>query len=260
MIRAYEKQDYDAVVALWQEAFGDTKEDIANCMQHFSPYLTLYVENNALLGMFMRLPVESDGKKGDYIYAVATAKHARGRGIATKLLETAKASVSNGERDFLVLVPAKPSLFEFYEKRGYTNGTHITKKTYAHVRDAKTDITIKSISPAQMYAYRKAYFKNLAAWDEKMLSAIGSVYGGSCYYALEGKNANAFCMAYTYENKLIVPELCLVNMEEKDAIAALDAHFGAKEIQFVLPDENGDAFAMFYPNAYKDHYFNLAIN
>lgn len=261
MIRAYEKSDYDAVVALWQEAFGDTKEDIENCMHHFSPYMTLYTENSDLLGMFIRLPLEADDKKGDYIYAVATAEHARGRGIATTLLEAAKSRVTNGERDFLVLVPAKPSLFDFYEKRGFTEGANVTKKTYTHIHGAQSEITLKSISPGQMYAYRNAHFKNLTAWSEPMLSAIDSIYGSGCYYVLEkGENATAFCMAYTFENKLIVPELCLCGIDEATALSALDAHFRADEIQVVLPDENGEAFAMFYPSEYKDYYFNLAIN
>ena len=133
MIRAYEEKDYALVIALWQEAFGDTEADIAACIRHFTPYLMLYTQDDALLGMFMLLPLRADGKKGDYIYALATAKCARGRGIATALLDFAKARVKGGTSDFLALVPAKPSLFEFYEKRGFTKGAYVSKKTFTQL-------------------------------------------------------------------------------------------------------------------------------
>lgn len=259
MIRAYEKKDYNAVVALWHEAFGDTVEDIANCLHYFAPYLTLYTEGNALLGMFMRLPVYADNKKGDYIYAVATAKCARGRGIATKLLEIAKARVINGERDFLVLVPAKPSLFDFYKKRGFTEGTYVSKLCGSCRAEPNNNLAVKHITPKQMHACRKAYFQKLAAWDEEMLSAIDAVYGG-CYYALKSENGEGFCLAYPCADKVIVPELCLSGISAEDALSALAVYFGKEKIEATVPDKNGKAFAMFYPAEAAELYFNIAIN
>ncbi len=259
MIRAYTKKDYNAVTKLWQQAFGDSAEDIAACMRHFAPYLTVYTEENVLLGMFMRLPLEADGKKGDYIYAVATDKCARGRGIATALLDHAKASIQDGSKDFLALVPAKPSLFDFYENRGFTKGAPVLKKCHTNQGNAKANIAIKNITPARMYALRKAHFKNLAAWDEAMLSAIDDIYGG-CFYELISEAGTGFCMAYKIGNKLIVSELCPGSIEENDAFSALDSYFNTDTVEAVLPDENGEAFAMFYPAEAAEMYFNIAIN
>ncbi len=256
MIRAYEEKDYNAVVLLWQEAFGDTEEDIAACMRHFAPYLTLYTEDDLLLGMYMRMPLCADDKKGEYIYAVATAKSAQGRGIATKLLDAAKADVDSGTIDFLALVPAKPSLFDFYEKRGFTKGALVARYSYTHQVGKKAYSAVKRIAAKEMYTKRNAYFKKLAAWDTKMLAAIDEIYGG-CFYELEDKG---FCMAYPIADKVIVSELCLNGTEKEAVLEALCVYFGKDKIDAVLPDVNGEAFAMFYPAAAAELYFNIAIN
>ncbi len=256
MIRAYEKQDYQAVVTLWKEAFGDSEEDIKACMFHFAPFLTLYTEDAALLGMFMRLPLYAGTKKGEYIYAVATAKTAQGRGIATKLLDEAKADVVNRKLDFLVLVPAKQSLFDFYKKRGFTKGSFVSKHSYT-IRDVeKKDIAVKRITAQEMFQKRNACFKNLAAWDIKMLTAIDEIYGG-CFYELED---TGFCLAYPTSDKVIVSELCLNGIEKETALEALCVYFGKEKIEAVIPDVNGEAFAMFYPAEAAELYFNIAIN
>lgn len=256
MIRAYEVRDYDAVVALWQEAFGDTKEDIASCMRHFAPYLSIYTDNGDVLGMFMRLPLYANGKRGDYIYAVATAKKAQGCGIATKLLEEAKTAVDNGKTDFLALVPAKPSLFDFYQKRGFTKGSPVSKFSYTRRDSRKTSIAVKHITAQELHTRRNAFFKNLAAWDVQMLSAIDEIYGG-CFYELENIG---FCLAYPMHDKVIVSELCLSSTDHETAFEALCAYFGKDNIEAVVPDTNGEAFAMFYPAEAAELYFNIAIN
>ncbi|MBQ4160966.1 MAG: GNAT family N-acetyltransferase [Clostridia bacterium] len=256
MICAYKEKDYKDVVALWQEAFGDTEEDIAACMRHFAPYLTLYTEGDALLGMFMRMPLYAGDQKGEYIYAVATAKAAQGCGIATKLLDVAKADVDSGKIDFLALVPAKPSLFDFYEKRSFIKGSLVTKINYAKQGREKSGISLKRITAQEMYIKRSAYFQTLAAWDTQMLSAIDEIYGG-CFYALEDKG---FCLAYPTADKVIVSELCVNGIEKEAALEALCAYFGKDKIEAVLPDANGEAFAMFYPAEAAKLYFNIAIN
>ena len=256
MIRAYEKQDYQAVVTLWKEAFGDSEEDIKACMFHFAPFLSLYTEDAALLGMFMRLPLYAGTKKGEYIYAVATAKTAQGRGIATKLLDEAKADVVNRKLDFLVLVPAKPSLFEFYEKRSFIKGALVTKCSYTHQEGKKVNVAVKRITAQEMYTKRNTYFNKFAAWDTQILTAIDEIYGG-CFYELEDKG---FCLAYPSADKVIVSELCLNGIEKETALEALCVYFGKEKIEAVIPDVNGEAFAMFYPAEAAELYFNIAIN
>ena len=256
MIRAFEEKDYSAVIALWQEAFGDTEADIAACMRHFAPYTMLYTETDKVLGMFILLPLQTGSKKGDYIYAVATAKSARGRGIATQLLDYAKTRVKNGRSDFLTLVPAKASLFAFYKNRGFTNGSPVSRLNYSTQGSAKASIAVKQITANEMYKNRNAYFKTLAAWDERMLAAIDEIYGG-CFYTFEDKG---FCTAYPMRDKVIVSELCLNDVAMEDALEALCAYFGKEKIEAVVPDANGNAFAMFYPAEAANMYFNIAIN
>ncbi len=258
MLVNYTKEDYTQVLTLWQEAFGDAKEDIDACLALFAQYLYVYKQEDKLLSMLMLLPLSFGDKKGEYVYAVATRKEARGMGLATKMLEEAKKRVEQHEIDFLALVPAKPSLFVFYEKRGFTAGTPLTTVTTAK-NNPHTNINICKISPDAYGTLRQKQFPRLAAWSTQMLTDIETLYG-ECYYRLSTENGVGFCMAYMQKDKLSVSELCLNAMDTADALSILCKYFGAKKAEAKLPDEDGEPFAMFYPENYADLYFNLAIN
>ncbi len=258
MIRAYNEADYASVVALWQEAFGDAKEDIDPCLNAFKDDLFVYQKEDCIVAMFMLLPLTRGSEDGYYIYAVATLKSARGQGIATKLLDYAKEKTEKGNKAFLALVPAKPALFDFYEKRGFTAGTLMRKKTYKKDELADTSLSIRPVTPHAYFILRENFFKNvsLTAWSAEMLEKIENIYGECFYEASDG----SFCMAYAIGDKLIIPEICLNDATAEEVVSALAKPFNVTCAEAVLLDKNGEPFAMFYPSNFADSYFNIAIN
>lgn len=118
MISIYETTKYSpSVVSLWQEAFGDSKEDVLfffnNCQNKFC----LCAEKNSdLLSMLFLVDCEVNGKAYKYIYAACTSKNARKSGYMSKLLE-----YCNSKYDNVLLIPADEELVDYYSKRGFTH-------------------------------------------------------------------------------------------------------------------------------------------
>ena len=104
MIKVCDLTDYEDIIRIWSEAFGDDRKYIVKFLENFREYVYIF-EKDAIMTLF---PVTLNDKKGHYVYAVAVDKNKRGTGLGKKLIEFAKANMD----DFLVLVPADKSLFD----------------------------------------------------------------------------------------------------------------------------------------------------
>lgn len=110
-----------SLTKLWREAFGDTDEfinsffslgfDSERCM-----YTELDGEPRSALYWF---DCTYNGRKIAYLYAIATQKAYRGRGLCQALMERTHEHLRSEGYDGAILVPADKTLFAFYEKSGY---------------------------------------------------------------------------------------------------------------------------------------------
>ena len=123
-------ENMEPLLDLWQEAFGESKEEALPFFQEIFPLCRPFraLEGDSLCAMAYALPQTLDWEGNSlpvaYIYAVATKKERRGQGLARRLLdflgETLKAEGCKG----LLLVPAGEDLFQFYEKLGFSVFCH----------------------------------------------------------------------------------------------------------------------------------------
>lgn len=116
MVSIAETNSYDkSIIALWQEAFGDTEEDIQffidDCKN--KSVLTLY-DDNELCAMLFLVDADVNGNKYKYIYAACTFKKFRGKGYMTELLSYAVNAYHN-----VLLIPADSKLVTYYRKRNF---------------------------------------------------------------------------------------------------------------------------------------------
>ena len=118
--------DFDKIIPLWQEAFGDSREDIDFFLKNCKNSACLgYFEDNQLLSMLFLVDCKCDGRKAKYIYAACTAEQARTNGCMSELLAYCKDNYT-----FLCLVPANESLIDFYAKRGFTEKVDINELSF----------------------------------------------------------------------------------------------------------------------------------
>lgn len=125
LLRTAKTEDISALYAIWQEAFGDTAETVDlffdTCFQKKNT-LVAVCDGQVRSVVYLLRNVLQYGEKSftaSYIYAAATEKVYRGKGLMRALLTYAAETESARGTDFLYLVPANTHLFQYYEKCGF---------------------------------------------------------------------------------------------------------------------------------------------
>lgn len=140
-------EEQRACKALWQEVFGDDDAFVDRFLiHHFSSEQMLRIEEDRpepatfdnegetpeppkhnspkyrkLLSMLHLIRFHTpEGERVGYIYGVATAPEARGRGLATRLLQEAIRRGQTEGLKALILIPADDQVRSFYARHGFT--------------------------------------------------------------------------------------------------------------------------------------------
>lgn len=113
--------DFYEVIPIWQDAFGDSVEDIeffidninhAECLGRF--------DGDTLVSMMFIVDCNIKYCSSKYIYAACTKSNCGGMGYMTELIDFCKEKY-----DSLCLIPATDSLVDFYNKRGFNYNLEI---------------------------------------------------------------------------------------------------------------------------------------
>ena len=139
--------------ALWKEAFGDSDAflDIFFSTAYDPRRCRCITEDNQILAALYWFHVTCENQSFAYVYAVATAKAARGRGLCRHLMDDTAALLKDLGYHGILLVPQDEGLRIMYGKMGYRDATAITETVCAagEVPIIPTEIT------AEDYAARR---------------------------------------------------------------------------------------------------------
>jgi len=126
---APDKGDREALRSLWQEAFGDGEEflDLFERTSYSPERARALFCDGVLSAALYWFDCECRGEKVAYLYAIATAKEARGRGFCRALMENTHEHLKKLGYAAAMLVPSEESLFGFYEKIGYQTATQVSE-------------------------------------------------------------------------------------------------------------------------------------
>ena len=118
-----------ALKLLWQEAFGDPAPVIdAFFATGFSPdRCNCLLQDGKPVSALHWFDCQLGSKKLAYIYAVATLKSHRGKGLGRKLLENTHHLLRTKGYTGCLLVPGSEELFGCYETFGYRTATAISE-------------------------------------------------------------------------------------------------------------------------------------
>jgi len=113
-------QDVPALRGLWKQAFSDTDTFLDSFFSlAFSPERTLVArKKKQIVGALYWFDCLCGEKQYAYIYAVATEKDHRGKGICTALMGEVHAKTEQQGKG-TILVPADDGLRTFYRRLGY---------------------------------------------------------------------------------------------------------------------------------------------
>lgn len=116
---------------LWKEAFGDSEAFLDEFFEKiFSvSHCRCVVENGRVVASLYLFDCEYKKRKIAYLYAIATLKEYRGRGLCSMLMRDTHSHLKALGYSLAILVPASKELFSFYERMGYKACTCVTEKT-----------------------------------------------------------------------------------------------------------------------------------
>lgn len=234
-IRFAENSDIDSLKRLWKSCFGDDDYYIDFFFENrFEPNecLTAFC-GRELAGMLFLLPITAVcGEKkysARYIYAVCTEPQFRSRSVSTRLLEYAHEYMKKSGVAMSLLVPAEPSLFEYYKKRGFETEFFCRE---IKIKAEKGDFPFKEANLPELFERRNALFSDSSLymmWDRKALGfqQRECELSGGKTLLLE----NGYAVCFPFEDKVLVKEYGFPALDR--AILAAAAYYFGKETAVV---------------------------
>lgn len=236
---------------LWQEAFGDSDAFLDSFFATgFSPdrchYLT---ENGELVSALYWFDCCLHGHKLAYLYAVATKKEWRGRGLAARLMTETHEILKKRGYAGAMLVPGTAELFHYYEKMGYRTATQVEE--FSAVA-AEESCFVRQITPEEYAALRRKYLPGDGVVQENATLSYLATYAN--FYQGE----DFLLLASGQVGNLLAHEL----LGNTAAAGGILRALGLAEGRFRTPGTGRD-FSMFLPlqeDCPTPGYFGLALD
>ncbi len=235
--------------ALWQEAFGDPMAFIDGFFATaYAPSRCMCIwEGEAVLAAAHWLDCSFDGGKLAYIYAVATAKAHRGRGLCHGLMEKIHNQLKSQGYAGAILVPGEESLGAFYGGMGYR---FFGGKEEFSTKAGRAPVLLRQISGAEYAQLRRNHLPRGGVVHSSENMRFLESYA---YFAA----GDHFLLAYTLEDgRLICHELLGDSRQAPAILAAL----GAREGRFRTPGEKPYAMLLPFEDTATPSYFGLAFD
>ena len=168
-------KDKKELHSLWQMTFLEDTQVIENFFENvFSSVVTPTIKvNGEIVSSLFLLDCNIGHYKGKCVYCAMTKYSERGKGYMKKLLDFSYNYCLDNGFDFLFLVPAEESLFEYYKKCGFENfGIH-----RKHTFNGDTPITKEKLEFDYTIEFEKSVYEY---WENSCL-----IYGGEiCDFGL----------------------------------------------------------------------------
>lgn len=121
IIDAPRAEDISALRRLWREAFGEGEPflDLFFSTAFSSDRCRCIIEDGEASAALYWLDSQHMGRPVAYLYAIATARERRGRGLCRALMEETHRTLAARGYAGALLVPGNEALFSFYQKMGY---------------------------------------------------------------------------------------------------------------------------------------------
>ena len=128
--------DFNEIIPLWKEAFGDSKEDIIFFTDNVrnAECIAYYTENGIASMMFL-VDCKVGEENAKYIYAACTYRKYKGQGYMSELLRYVADRLTKDYK--LCLIPAGDPLIEFYGKRGFEIKVPVESIEFSQIPEIK---------------------------------------------------------------------------------------------------------------------------
>lgn len=133
MLNITETKKYNnEIIELWQDAFGDSQEDVIFFLENAKNISCLYLSDAKLCSMLFLVDCRVNHNDYKYIYAACTSKECRNNGYMSSLLAYAQEHYNK-----LVLIPADDSLVNYYSDRKFNHKIDIKDILFNECKEIK---------------------------------------------------------------------------------------------------------------------------
>lgn len=178
------------LVALWQEAFGDSMEFIEGffCTGYAPARCRCMTIDGQVVAALYWLDAEMDSLRYAYLYAVAVSKAHQGKGLGRALMEDTRAHLAYRGYDGILLYPQNDSLRTMYEKMGYTTCTYVSRFT---CKAGDEPVALRRIDRDEYAALRRTYLPAGSVLQENeniaYMEMMAFFYAGEDFLLAAGK-------------------------------------------------------------------------
>ncbi len=192
-INAPRSDQRDDLRALWQEAFGDSDAflDTFEKTAFSSERCRCVTEEGGVVAALYWFDCIYQGSPVAYLYAIATAKSYRGKGLCRALMEDTHKHLEERGYAAALLVPSEDALFAFYEKLGYKVCSSIGE---IQCLAKPVPISVREISLREYTAIRRQLLPENGVLQEneniRFLQAQAALYAGDGFLLAAKKNGD----------------------------------------------------------------------
>ena len=193
-------EDLPVLKGLWKEAFGDEDDVIEDFFtKGFSKEKALCIfENSEPISVVYWFDCECYDKKTAYVYGVATRKSHRGKGLGTTLMKSVHESLKSSGYFGVILVPEKPTLFDFYKRIGYKNCAYVYESIFKASDDKEK---FKIVNADEYFLERQKYLEDggITLSDDAFgfLDSLVYFYVGDDFVAaIKNDTDDLFCVEF----------------------------------------------------------------
>lgn len=221
------EEDLPALIALWQEAFGDTAETVETFLNTgFSPDRCRLIRDGASAAAALYwLDCEYRNQKYAYLYAVATARSHRRQGLCRALLNDTHTILTERGYAGALLVPETDALARMYGAYGYNP---VCTRNRFSCTAGNNPLPLKKIDAAH-FAHQR---RTLLPKDGVLQEGASLAYLGSYAGFYEGNGI--LLTAVETGSELFAPEL----LGPADAAPGILAALGKTAGTFCTPGKN----------------------
>ena len=242
--------DIPKLRALWKEAFSDTDEFLDvffSCAFSADRSFCIKDKSEVVAALYV-FDCLFENSKIAYIYAVATAKSHRGKGLCHRLMEHTHNTLKAKGYKGAILVPGSKSLFDFYEKMGYKTCCHLREENISAKENSES---LKKITSAEYASLRRKFLPEGGVIQEGENLTFLSTYA-------EFYKGEDFIMASSKENSTLICHELLGNCEKFPYILSA---LGCKSGHFRTTGKD-TPFAMYLPFEGEKYpsYFGFAFD
>ncbi len=215
--RSPTEQEVPALRALWQEAFGDEDDylDIFYSTAFAAERCLCLPKDGKMQAALYWFDCSLRGEKIAYVFGVAVAKSARGKGLCRELMNATYDCLRVQGYKGVVLVPAREELYTMYAKLGFEACGGVSERLVA---TGAEPISMRRIDGEEYERLRKAYLPESGVVQSgeniRFLAARTELYAGDDFLLSFIPGMEEFVVEYLGDMEKMPAVACALEKEQ----------------------------------------------